>query len=195
MRKRAKKGKRNGGTVSRLLSGRDIPVTFTGKTFLDLTTSATPLTPTSIQLSVAPSSLGSRLSNLGNVYQEFHFNRIEIKIHPPATAAGVRTSAVVAYSKIIGILAGAISFASMYEFTASRFISATDTVPMLLNMGPDVLRSGARVWYICNTVLGTETEDQAQGVIFVNSDVASSVVRLEVGYSITFRGATNPETE
>jgi len=170
--------------------GRDIPAAFSGKAFASITLGAT---ATAIPLSTVSPTLGARLTALGNVFQEFHFNDVEVRIHPAATAVGVRSDVMVGYSKIIP-LASPASFADLYELTASRFVGLADTVPMSLSLGKEVLHHGARVWYTCNAAVGSESEDRQQGLLYVFGPTGT-IVNLEIGYSVTFRGATTPAAD
>jgi len=180
-------------SVPRLISGRDFPVTFTGKFLINFTTSAVAFTPAQFSLDVAGSALGSRLQTLGSCYEEFRFNQVDLRLHPVGTAvAGL--SYAVGYTKVIPTTPP-VTYAAVYELTSSRFMDLRTTVPINLTLGKDVLHGGARTWYICNAASGSEAEDSIQGALFVLSSTASVNVIIEFAYSVTFRGATTPSVD
>lgn len=145
-----------------------------------------------IPLTVTSATLGSRLQALGNVYDEFRFTRIMIKLNPGFNAAGTaRVSYAVAYSKD-NTAAFPTSLSTVYELTASRYIDQADTVPMTLVLGQDVLRQGLRVWYATNSV-GVAAADYQQGQLLLYvQGITGLTANIEIGYEIQFRGATNP---
>jgi hypothetical protein len=169
-----------------LLSGVDIPVTFTGKALLQPSISNTG--PTQIAVTAASTAIATRLKALGDCFEEFRFKKVVVKMHPSGAAA---SSYSVSYHKKEVTTLSAATFATSYEATASRTSVGTDTVPQTLALPPSVLRGGLRVWYATDST--EEVDDFAQGVLIITTNAATAFTPvLEIGYEIEFRGATIP---
>jgi hypothetical protein len=130
-------------------------------------------------------SMGTRITEMGVLFQEFCFTRLELKIH----AAGKEF--VVAYAKTIPVTAPTVE-ADAFQLLNSRLISAQDTNPQFMVLTAQDLRGGLRQWYSTVTVTGEETIDETQGSLYIVTDGASGLVtNIELGYSILVRGPTS----
>jgi len=173
------------------MSGSDRTMIVTGKTLYTATIAAA-ANGLSIPLTSATTALGPRLKALGDVYEEFRFRKIVIKLNPGENAAGTaRASYAVAYEKD-PTATFPTTLQTVYESTASRYSDLADTVPQTLALTRSVLSNGLRTWYSCNST-GVTAADYQQGLLlFYVQGVAGLSANLEIGYEVEFRGATNP---
>lgn len=190
-----KGSKKKGGKFSAPLSGTDRLVTVTGKTLLQI---AVPLPNDVITFPLATANdtalvslLGDRVQAFSNVFQEFRFNRVVLKIHPATQTGGVRADQLVAYSKVL-LSVSSVPLVDLYELDCSRFLSFEITVPQTLAIGPSVLRSGLRQWYSCQGGTAIDLVDLCNGALYFSADGTDVTFTVEMSYSISFRGDTSP---
>jgi hypothetical protein len=179
----------------RLISGFDKTVHFPGKTLLPVSLTAG-LTTSTFNLQVNTSStLGNRLTSVGESFEEFKFTQMVLKLHPATDSAGAPVPYMVCYSKTIPTNPPS-SFEQGYQFPVSRLISGSETVAQTMTIPPSVLLNNIRPWYVTNAI--GEVQDFAQGALFViNPSVATDATfspLIELGYMVSFRGATDPNT-
>jgi len=188
---RRKSNRRNNGSNrGGLMSGRDKPVTVTGKALLlvDLPVADSVV---AFPLAVANDSalaslLGERVRAFSNVFEEFRFNRVTLKITPPSGG-----QVVIAYSKVL-LSVSTITISNLYELDCSRLAYPTYTVPTNLTISGSSLRSGLRQWYSCQAGAGIDLVDLVNGSLYFAGDQNTTECIVEMGYSITFRGDIGP---
>jgi hypothetical protein len=170
-----------------LISGSDRITRFTGKCLLQ--PSLASATPVQIAITASSTALGARLKALGDVFEEFRFRRIVVKMHPSGTAA---SSYVMTYFKTIPSTITGATITTDYEGTASRLSAGTETVPQTLLLNKSVLLGGLRTWYDTDTT-SSDVEDSVQGVFVLTTNQATAfTLIIEIGYDVEFRGATTP---
>jgi hypothetical protein len=87
------------------------------------------LTTTAASISLTPRLFGgSRLATFADLYQEFRFRRISIKMHPATTSAGVKSDYVISYAKTLTTAAPS-TLLDAYQLPSSRLSAQTDTIP------------------------------------------------------------------
>jgi hypothetical protein len=193
--KRGKRGsKRKSGSLS---SGKDRTITITGKCLLQVSVPVANdliLFPLCVANNgVIATLLGDRVAAFSDVFQEFRFNRLSVKLHPGVATGGVRSDIIAVYSKLIpgGSVPATLPMTDLYELDASRILSAQITVPQMLSLGPDLLKSGLRIWYSCQDT-GLELPDYCNGTLIFSADLTDTTFLVEIGYSVSFRGDTAP---
>jgi len=176
----ARNGRRNRSRRRQIepISGRDTTVTDTGKCQIQPTLVANVAT----LVQVNPNSFNSRLAAGSDIYEQFRFVSMRIRMYPSGN------NFAIGYSKTqLGTPPTSTSI--LLQTSASRFNSALITVPTELLLGPDLLIKGTITkWWDCNNSVPQLTN---QGVLVLISPQAVSPI-LEISYMIQWRGDTNP---
>jgi hypothetical protein len=132
---------------------------------------------TQIALNPTVSNFGAHLNELGLLYQEYHFNSLELELFPNGLASSALSYAPVPINSSVSTLA------QMTQMQNYIYGNQYLTRPWSLRLTKGDLDKGLFRWYQTNSAF---TNSAYQGQIYVYQGTSDSC-QVRLSYNITFR--------
>jgi hypothetical protein len=135
-------------------------------------------------VSGASSFFGPCLVNFANLYQEFRFLEIRVKMYPfaelPASGGNSHTAVAIGHNPMVAATAPS-SLAKVMELSESAAQASACTLPVEFKLGRKQLLAGAQVkWFHCDTTPDPDTATQGEIHYYTSGTNSSGMVMFWV---------------